>query len=150
MYYYLRDHEDINVQNVAINFYAPKACAELDCEPVWTLKKWWYYTNSCDGYIGGCAPGDERLQVDNWQGLLADETVMPIFQDEYWVDAWYVISSFKFEEISNFIVAGNDSVAERVTSLFTIAKADSMRYFVASVMRSSWIAPMCFPMAPKV
>jgi hypothetical protein len=26
--------------------------------------------------------------VDNWQGKLAEQTVMPILQDEYWTDAW--------------------------------------------------------------
>jgi hypothetical protein len=34
------------------------------------------------------ALGDDRLQVDNWQGMLAEQTIMPILQDQYWVDAW--------------------------------------------------------------
>jgi hypothetical protein len=60
MGYSLQSHEKLVVHNVAINFYAPKACAEMDCEDEYTFglfkpKK----KVDCSTYVGGCAPGKE-------------------------------------------------------------------------------------------
>lgn len=84
---------DIVVHNAALNYYAPMACAMLECEMYWW--NWnspmylpWWNTNNCQGYVGGCAPSDERLKPENWQLLLANKTTMPIFQDTEWEDAW--------------------------------------------------------------
>jgi hypothetical protein len=67
VYYSLRDK--VTVQNVALNFYAPKQCSITDCEPVWTLKNWWYYESSCDGYVGSCAPGEFRTLLQFGYGF---------------------------------------------------------------------------------
>ena len=56
----LKDEYDVTIHNVALNYFAPKECAKLECIPVWTLNsQWWYYTSSCEGYIGGCAAGTQ-------------------------------------------------------------------------------------------
>lgn len=85
------DDNDIVVHNVILSNYAPLSCALEEC-----VSWWWdnpfmfpnWFGNNCRDYVGGCPPGDVRLQQVNWQGPLANKTTLPIFQDTYWADAW--------------------------------------------------------------